>query len=212
MDLAIAYISFLSVVAPIAIGFYGLNKLGFQFKALLLVCIISIVSDSFALLLLSYSINNWPVLNLFSVAQIAILLVVLDADLKIKWNKFVLVVFVLFSIFNLLFIQSFRVFNSYSSYFGAVLLITFSLIYLYRLLRDLPTIDIYKFPPLWIVFAILTYYGGTLFLFLFNNYLLSTNLVTHKSIWMLHNSLNILKNLLFALALWQHHRSVRLSH
>ncbi len=211
MNLAIAYISFLSALVPIVLGIIQLKGLGFQLKILISICIVAITSDLLALLLLKNSINNWPVLNIFLVIQITLFLIFLDVNLKIKRFKYFLIIFLLFAVFNFLFIQSYSAFNSYSSYIGAVLLTTLCLIYLYRLLRDLLTIDIYRFPQLWIVFSILIYYGGTLFLFLFNNYLLSLSIVSHKAIWILHNSLNILKNLLFALALWQHYRNVRLS-
>lgn len=211
IGLLVAHFSSSSTLIPFLIGISNLKVLSRQLKWLLAICFSALIADSTALFLMINSVNNWPVLNLFSVVQITLFLIILDIDLKISWHKYLLFLFVLFAAINLFFVQSINSFNSYSSYLGAVLLITLSLVYLFRLLRDLPTVDIYKFPPLWVVFAILTYYGGTLFLFLFNNYLLSINLVTHKSIWVLHNSLNILKNLFFALALWQHYRNVRLS-
>lgn len=211
IGLLVAHFSSSSTLIPFLIGISNLKVLSRQLRWLLAICFSALIADSTSLFLMMNSINNWPVLNLFSIVQITLFLIILDIDLKINWHKYLLFLFVLFAAINLFFVQSINSFNSYSSYLGAVLLITFSLVYLYRLLRDLPTIDIYKFPPLWVVFAILIYYGGTLFLFLFNNYLLSLSIVSHKAIWILHNSLNILKNLLFALALWQHYRNVRLS-
>ena len=55
----------------------------------------------------------------------------------------------------------------------------------------------------WINTAILIYFSGNLFLFIFNTYLVSVlkdDLVVY---WSFHNLLYLIKNVLFAIGLWQ---------
>jgi hypothetical protein len=206
-----ALVSIASVFAPLVLGLLQFKRGGVESRLLTILCCASLLADIISYYFFSKSKNNWIILNAYVIIQAFTLILLLSRYLSLRYKWPFLLSFLIFGFINLLFIQKPKTFNSYTSYLGGLILILLCLIYLYRLLRDLPTIDIYRFAPVWVVFAVLTYYGGTLFLFLFNNYLLSTNLVTHKSVWVLNNSLNIIKNLLFAQALWQHHRNVRLS-
>ncbi|MEK6783397.1 MAG: hypothetical protein AABY93_16970 [Bacteroidota bacterium] len=78
-----------------------------------------------------------------------------------------------------------------------------SLYYLFTLLKELPTATIHRLPILWISFAALGYYGGNFFLFLFSNYLTKSIDGSLAILWVLHNILNVIKNILFAIGLWQ---------
>lgn len=66
----------------------------------------------------------------------------------------------------------------------------------------MPSERVYKLPLFWIAFGVLVYYGGTLFLFLFNNYLIERLPQSHQTIWILHNLLNVTKNVFLVAALW----------
>jgi hypothetical protein len=92
-----------------------------------------------------------------------------------------------------------------------LVLIGFSLFYFYRLLNELPIIHIQHLPMFWVSVSVLTYYAGNFFLFLVKNYLVYGESGSHKLMWILHNLLNITKNLLFAIALWQSYRKARSS-
>lgn len=85
-------------------------------------------------------------------------------------------------------------------------MIFYSLIYLYDLFRDLPVERIQDMPMLWVIFGFLFYYGGTLFLFLANNIVLESNLESHRAIWVLHNILNVMKNVFLSIALWKQYK------
>ncbi|MBL7856293.1 MAG: hypothetical protein JNM57_01290 [Cyclobacteriaceae bacterium] len=124
-------------------------------------------------------------------------------------RKFLFLLLFSFSVGNYFFYQTPYRFNSYTSYTGALVMLFYSLIYLYDLLHDLPTERIQDIPMLWIVFAFLFYYGGTLFVFLTNNLLLESNLDIHRANWILHNMLNVMKNVFLSIALWKHYKQIR---
>ncbi len=211
--LIFAYISVSSVLIPIFNGLRHFKKLSRDLSYILIICVCSLLADGISVICLNYKIqfNNWVIANIFLYIQQIFLLNILLIYLHLKTRLYLLVFLSILFFINFFLVQNPWIFNSYFNYLGAILQIILCMTFLYRLLRDLPAVDISRYYPLWIAFASLTYYGGTLFLFLFNNYLLSINLVTHKSTWVLHNSLNILKNLLFAFSIWLHYRNMKLS-
>ena len=55
----------------------------------------------------------------------------------------------------------------------------------------------------WISVGVLVYYSGNIFLFILNNYFSNRVDGNQGTLWIIHNLLNISKNLLFCIALWQ---------
>ena len=80
------------------------------------------------------------------------------------------------------------------------------LTFLYNLMQDMPVERVQTLPLFWLSFAILIYYGGTLFLFLFNNFLITHLPKSHQTIWTLHNLINITKNVFLFLTVWMNYR------
>ncbi len=58
-------------------------------------------------------------------------------------------------------------------------------------------------PMFWLNTGVLTYFAGNLFLFAIRNYVIIAFNDNQTMYWSFHNFLNIGKNLLFAIALWQ---------
>jgi hypothetical protein len=208
--LVIAYVSFGSVVAPLALAMVQWKKAWFDFKPLCLILILSLTSDLLSLILIRASLNSYVVGNLFLIAQFSLLVVIFRRELPNQRTiNIILGLLVIFSLLNYSFIQGPTVFNSVSNVIASLVLIGLSLFYFYRLLNDLPIVHIQHLPMLWISFGILTYYAGNFFLFLINNYFINVQAGPHKLMWILHNLLNIVKNILFAVAIWQSYRKVR---
>jgi hypothetical protein len=53
----------------------------------------------------------------------------------------------------------------------------------------------------WFASGILLYMCGNIFVFTFNNFLATDPGGAHSTVWILHNSLNIVKNICFAVGL-----------
>jgi hypothetical protein len=213
-EFAIAYGSSGSVLIPMVIALMQWKRMWYDLKPLCLLLIISLASDLLSFTLIKYSaqVNTYLIVNIYLIAQFSLLLLVFRRELtNPRIADVVLLLFVLFCMINISVFQGPWVFNSVSNVVACLLLIGFSLFYLYRLLNDLPIVHIQNLPMLWISFAVLTYYGGNFFLFLVNNYLTHDASGPHKLMWILHNLLNITKNILFAVALWQSYRRVKSS-
>jgi hypothetical protein len=55
----------------------------------------------------------------------------------------------------------------------------------------------------WMAMAITFYYGGNVFLFLLNNFLLRLGADVHMGYWLIHSILNTVKSVLFAIGPWK---------
>lgn len=209
-EFLIAHISIGSVLMPLGIAIAHGKSMPNEFKPLYLSLIVSLTCDVMAFFLVRYSLNTHWIGNIYLGTQFSLLVFVFRKQFCEKRTvDLILVLFFIFFLVNISFFQGPFTFNSVSNVAASLVLIGFCLIYLYRLLNDLPIIHIQQLPMLWISFAVLTYYGGNFFLFLIKNYLTYGDAGPHKLMWILHNLLNIIKNILFAVALWQSYRQAR---
>lgn len=183
-------------------GLYQWRNLNLNLKLVALVPLASIIMDGSSFILIKQGISTWPLLNIFYSIQFSLLFFVLCEDRKIYVLRVFFFLCLAFALINFLFIQTPRTFNTYTSYTGGILMIISALSYLYWLINEIPAERVYKLPLFWIAFGVLVYYGGTLFLFLFNNYLIERLPQSHQTIWILHNLLNVTKNVFLVAALW----------
>ena len=176
---------------------------------LIVLLIVSLLCDLSSWIFFEFS---YPLVNFYLLAQFSVLYYLFFEHLKrlliLKW---IFIIFCCFYIVNISFFQGLFQFNSVSNAFASIILMGLSLYYLFTLLKELPTVTIHLLPILWISFAALAYYGGNFFLFLFSNYLTSGIGESLMILWVLHNILNIIKNILFAIALWQAYLNTKLS-
>jgi hypothetical protein len=209
-EFVVSYVSMGSVLIPLGIAMVHGKTMPVEFKPLYLTLILSFVCDVVAYLLARNGINTHWIGNVYLATQFSLLALVFRSQFqKRRLVNIVLLGFLIFFSVNISFFQGPLVFNSVSNVVAGLVLIAFCLFYFYRLLNDLPIVHIQQLPMLWISFAVLTYYGGNFFLFLVKNYLTYGDAGSHKVMWILHNLLNIVKNVLFAVALWQSYRKVR---
>lgn len=215
-EFLIAYSSFGSVFIPLTIALIQWKKMWDDFKPLCIILILSLATDLISILFIQYSnnpnTNTYLIGNIYLIAQFSLLVLVFRKQLpNQRIIDVILVLFIFFCIINILLFQGPWIFNSVSNVVASLILMSFCMFYFYRLLHDLPIVHVQQLPMLWISFAVLTYYAGNFFIFLVKNYLTYGESGSHKLMWILHNLLNITKNILFAIALWQSYRSVKSS-
>jgi len=211
-EFLIAYFSFGSVIVPLSIAIAHWKKMPEELKPLGLLLLLSLASDLLSIIFIQYSFNTYLIGNIYMITQFFLLIWLFRIQLSTKRTTTIILLFSgLFCIVNITIFQGPWVFNSVSNVMASLILIGFCLYHFYRLLSDLPIVHIHHLPMLWISFAILTYYGGNFFLFLVKNYLLYGEAGAHKLMWILHNLLNVIKNFLFAIGLWQSYRKLRSS-
>ncbi|WKZ58657.1 MAG: hypothetical protein QY309_12350 [Cyclobacteriaceae bacterium] len=204
--LIIAYVSVLSPLIPLIVAFIRPTNLKVEQWFLVSLLCLSLLSDGLLWFFLDSGINNWPIVNIYLIVQIILLYRIFRSDKKSTLTKIFISTFLTFAVINFVFLQTPEVFNSRTSNIGALFIIAMALSYLYHLFKEMPINNILDMPMLWVAFAVLFYFAGTLFLFLLNNYLIVNQPENHQLGWVLHNILNIIKNLFFAVALWKYYK------
>jgi hypothetical protein len=122
----------------------------------------------------------------------------------------VMVFLLLFALANLIFVQGYDAINSYTRTSEGVVMIVLSLLYFYGLLQDLPSRNIQRLPMFWINIGVLFYFSGIFFVMIFTDYMVNVLKADLVTPWIFHNFLGIVRYLLFAFALWQNRRNLRL--
>jgi hypothetical protein len=101
------------------------------------------------------------------------------------------------AIINMLHGSNGSFFDSLSLSAEAILLIIYSIFFLYEQLSDVTVIYVYNLKKFWIVLAVLLYFASTLFLFIEAATLTAEQ---YNNYWPINNIFNILKNILFSVA------------
>jgi len=167
----------------------------------------SFLFDLISFLLGWSRINTYPIGNAFLLLQTILFLMIYRDALKIPTYLFYSIggTYSLFFMINYFLIQGPYIVNSYATVVGSVGFMVLSLLYFRQLLDNLPEPFIHRIPMVWVNIAALIYFSGNLFLFMLYNYIATVEN------WILHNLLNITKNLLLFVAVWQSQRKMNSS-
>jgi len=204
---SLAFASWFSVLVPLGSSFLGKQQR--EWKWLRILLILSFLSDSagFCLSKLGYA-NLW-LINIFFLVQFLILVKIfqlISEGLDGKKHAFFFYLgasILIAHAIDFFITGSTSALNSYSSSFSCLAITILCLRFFIHILDRMPTPEIHKYSMAWLVIAVFLYHSGTFLLFLLNNYILLSDRSIHQSAWALHNLLNIIKNILFALAIWR---------
>ena len=205
-----AIISKLSVFPPllgIYIGFRGRSRLSKPVRLIFILMIISFVVDVIVMIMANYKINNLMVIHLFNLIQ-AIIFILFFREMfpeHVMSLNGILIAFIIFYVGDSIFITGLLKPNAISMIVQSFLMIALSIAYFYRVYVHETDIFIDKSPDFLIVLGILFYFTGAFFSWLLSSDILNTSISSDKfyGSWILHNIANIVKNIIFALALWR---------
>lgn len=208
----IAYVCSLSVLLPLVLATIQWRKLPIEISPLRWLLVIAPIAD-ISMLTLSrvFKARNLMVGDIFMFIQFSILLYIFSRQFS---RKVPFIIFyagvVIFYIVCFVWPDSVPPLLIGSSAVDGLILIGISITIFYKLLSELKVMHIHRLPILWIAFATLFYYSGSLFVFLSSNYL-EGDREALSYLWMVPNVLNLIKNVLFAIALWQNYKLVKSS-
>ena len=207
--LFIANSSTASALLAILIGLTRLAFLSRELKLLLILAGVSFTCDMAALFHneLGISVNYFG--DTYRLAEFILLLILyykVFNNPKWFWIFLSLALScILFFFFNVIFLQQEKI-NSYSDSISACVFIVLAVLFLYKLMKDLPTLEVYRLPMFWVNVAVLLYFAGNLFLFIISNYLVTVLKDKLLIYWTFHNFLGITKNILFAVGFYMSFR------
>lgn len=166
------------------------------------VIVVFIITSFSADLLSIYVIrgSNYNFLHLYGLVESLILFwfysIVLDNSKK--WIYPLAMVFSLFYLINSYWYE-WDQFNTVGRSAESIIFIFLSLVMFYQFFKKEEDIFLERSPLFWINIAILIYFSGAFFSFILSKIILSPG----KLSWVLHNSANMLKNLILAIGLWK---------
>jgi len=198
------YVSAGSVLAPMACFLIvkGKNKVA---KVLFVLLLASLASDIGNELYVRAGFRGYLILNIFFVTQIILLSQIFALLLERKKGIYVtLALFLVFGVLDTILFQPINEYQNVLRLVGGVMMISFSVYYYFIFFaKPIPTIDIFRFSPGWIVTAVFYYFSYNLFLFVFANYVFRNETREMAMLfWGFHGINNIIKNSLFTIGIY----------
>lgn len=191
---------------PVTIGVWYYHHLSKASRLVWWVMVISLSCNILQIILRSYHIPNLFVGHLYTMAEFSLIAYVYHMEfrkfLPARFMLWLIGLFIGFSIVNILFIEGFYSNNSYQKTLESVLLILITLLYFYKTAKELKVARIEQAPLFWLSTGVLTYFCGSLFIFIFSNYLLTYSQELGIKIWAIHAFFLLLFYLANSIALW----------
>lgn len=214
--LVLSRLSQFTILVPLIIGAFKWKRLSQSQFLLTIVCGLSLITESVAVLIFEYSENpnNTAVYNIFALMLFMVLSRIFRAELKGFIPTLVIDVLVIsilcFGIGKMLFLQSIDVLNSDFITLASLTYVLFSILYFLQLLRLKVYERLEKNSIFWLSTGLLIYNLSTVILFfLIQNVIAGSSKLMITS-WGLNAVLNILLNLFYSVSIFTKSRSTRI--
>ncbi len=125
----------------------------------------------------------------------------------IRWKKLRSIIFAVgyaltfFAVYNSLFLQK-RNINSYSATLLSLFILALSIVYFYKLLKELPAIRIQDLPLFWIISSFFFTHAGKLVFNIVSNYMTSVMGDNLMVLWTFHNILTMIGIIALTKGVW----------
>lgn len=156
-----------------------------------------------------YGKFNNIAMSLYEVIDITLICAIYNIALHRKYLGFILTLFIPFIVLascNFFFLQKLVSFNSYTYAEGTIVVLLLAVMYLHRLMVELPAEHIHHLPMFWFNAAFLFYRAGSLFLFASTAYLVGVLNDTMITYWFFHNTLSVVEHCLILIGLWRDYK------
>jgi hypothetical protein len=198
------YVSMGAILFPITLLLRGFRRQPVQYKWLAILLLFSFLCDFTNEL--QYHLFRLPV-NIIGNAYVVVSPLLLSgffyACLKWKSLKTPLIIFniisVVFTVTNFAFIQKGNI-NTYSFIGEKLLIMVLSIMYYYKVLRELPAEKIYATGLFWVISTLFIINSAKLVIYTFTHYLVAfkDNLLL---LWTIHNTMSIIASLAIGISL-----------
>jgi len=197
----LSLLSVLSEILPVIfyLCFVRRNK-GEGLWVIFVYCFISFSAETGSIFL-HPAIDKFYLFASVTICEYTLFSLFLYLAIKEKTFKYIIIlgslIFYAMAIINLIYKKS-STFDSLSASVEAILIIVYSILYLYEQIQDPEVIYVYHTKQFWIVAAFFLYFSSTLFLFVYAATLTNQE---HKNYWFINDFFNILKNVFFCISL-----------
>lgn len=178
------------------------------FKYLGYYLFLNLMTEFFAWLFQMLGENNLPLLHIYTLGEFILFSLFYQFLFKDKidkpklFNLFIIIISVII-IFNSIFLQSIYGFNSYAKSLVQCILIGYSLYYFIGIDAKIEKRNQVEKSRLIANTAILIYYSGSLFVFMFSDFFLRYGNKISFDFWMFNIILNLIFQIIILVALWK---------
>lgn len=203
------------LVCTCLLSFLNFKKLPYSFKVLGVYAFVTLLLELLAIGLAKNGMHNLFVLHLFTLLELIFFALFFKPLLKVPtllvkhYDKLIFVLVALI-IANSLFIQPLTVLNSYSETVENIVLIVLSIMLFSNLYLKLdPEIAPYRKPIIWVNSGLLLYLSGSLFIFMFGEYMILGDYILQHSVtnqvivWFINVILNLIFKIFMLVAIIQ---------
>jgi len=206
--IVLSLISSYSVIVPIIFGIkyqvQNRSDLKFIFHLLCVSLLVEIISTYLS----NKNYNNIVLINIFTFFEFFFLVLFyrqfFNQLQKTSIHGILIFIFLLLMIFTTFLADNLRLIDNFSISIEAIILIIYSLLSFYLIMKNLIYNDILSVPFFWVNIAVLIYFSGNLFLFIFSAYLQKLDQSSvYLKLYMIHSILNILYYLILTVGFWK---------
>lgn len=198
-------ITFLPSGIPLILGFNKLKRLTPEVKLIFWMSALTFVLSAWSTGLWLFEMNNLFIGHFYVVLQTLLIMKIyqlLNQGSAIEKGITIgMYVFFLAGIFLTVFVEPLIGFNPIGRMIAALILVSLSLLYFFKLLSGPTDIRLEKTPMFWFNSGVLLYFFCTLFIFVFSIYV-PTNKALNIPVWVLHSILFWIFFILCSIAVW----------
>ena len=199
-------ISVLSILPTLILGLILISrKRNYVVLLISILAITSIISDLLGRWAAKEFHNNMPVFHFYSFVQSIIFFLIFGYALNWTKRKQIIIVgiYSVLYISNSFFLETFTTYNSNARIIQTLIFITCSFWFFFRVYqKEEIQSDLIKDIEFWTISGILIYQSGSFYTFLYSLQILQTPENSLFGSWIIHNSANTVKNILFFIGLW----------
>jgi hypothetical protein len=203
----LTYISVFLILVPLLIGSF--LKV-FQQKGISFVFFLTLFSffiEIFNLILAFTGNNNLFLQDIYTPVEFVLFALFyksfFDTFSKSPLHYALIGAFLCVAIFDSFFVNDIFTINNFSDSLEAIVFILYSLTAFFFIMKRLMFEDLLSTPFFWINIAILIYFAGNLFLFMFSNYLQNNDRGQYQALYTIHSVTNIIYYILISIGFWR---------
>lgn len=207
MNQIIQFVVSFCVLVPIVIGLYrGVFKRD-NLRYVLILLLVSIIVELTNIIFLFQNILTLWLFNIFTICEFVLLWMFYTRFTRQgrsdRVNLFILFIFLLVAFIDFVYVNGTEKINNITVSVESITLIIYSLISFYLIMNRMLFDKLVEEPFFWINIAVLFYFSGSLFLFLFGNYLISQGNKAYMEMYKIHTFVNAVWYFFISIGFWK---------
>ena len=207
MEALLQYLSAAFVIVPLILGILKKSYLNRGISLVFLLLIISFFLEIVNIWCGLNGVNNMLVFSIYTTVEFILFALFYknfyDSIKKSFIHYLLIILFSCVATLDMFFINDYMTVNNFSSSLESIIFILYSLLAFFFIMKRLMFQNLLNTSFFWINIAILIYFAGNLFLFLFSNHLQKNDQAQYLAVYNIHSVTNIIYYILISIGFWK---------